>query len=59
MEDNIKIEQETFYFCKRCDTDLIVAKKIGYLKICVCKSCGKIMGYYDLLREFLDKKAKT
>ena len=48
---------ETFYYCKPCGyVDLTVVKQIGYLKICVCQSCGRITGYYDSMREFLNRK---
>ena len=55
MKERYKIG-EHFYWCKRCDVDLTITKVIGYLVICVCKCCGKVVGYYDTLMKFLDEE---
>ena len=55
MKEKYKVG-EHFYWCKRCDVDLIIAKIKGYLIICVCKSCGKVFAYYDTLMKYIDEK---
>lgn len=48
---------DNYYYCKPCGyIDLPVVKIIGYLRICICNSCGRVYAFYDKMMKFLNER---